>query len=142
MAYGSLLQDRRRTLDGRIVQTLERLYPDRLAEHIEHLAHHALRGELWDKAVTYLREAGAKAFARSANREAVAYFEQALTALTHLPGSRETLERGVDARLALRSSLWPLGGFEAGLRHLRDAEALATECWGRVAERRPGAIAT
>jgi class 3 adenylate cyclase/tetratricopeptide (TPR) repeat protein len=127
VAYGSLLHDRRRTLDSRIVETLERIYSDRLAEHVERLAHHAFRGELWDKAVTYLRQAGAKAFARSANREAVAYFEQALTALTQLPGSRETLEQGVDLRLALRNSLWPLGGFEAGLAHLRDAEGLATE---------------
>jgi predicted ATPase len=40
VAYGSLLKDRRRTLDGQIVETLERLYPERLAEHIETLAHH------------------------------------------------------------------------------------------------------
>ena len=90
VAYGSLLQDRRRALHGRIVEAIERLYPDRLAEHVERLAHHAFRGEVWEKAVTYLRQAGAKAFARSANREAVAYFEQALTALTHLPETRET----------------------------------------------------
>jgi class 3 adenylate cyclase/tetratricopeptide (TPR) repeat protein len=127
VTYGSLLQDRRRTLDGQIVETLERLSPDRLSQYVEQLAHHAFRGELWDKAVIYLREAGAKAFARSANREAVAYFEQALTALTHLTGLRETLEQGVDTRLALRNALWPLGGFEAGFAHLRDAEGLATE---------------
>jgi tetratricopeptide (TPR) repeat protein len=127
VTFGSLLQDRRRTLDGRIVETLERLYPDRLAEHIEQLAHHAFRGEFWDRAVTYLRQAGAKAFARSANREAVAYFEQAVTALTHLPETPETLEQGVDVRLALRNSFWPLGRYETALGHLRDAESLATE---------------
>jgi class 3 adenylate cyclase/tetratricopeptide (TPR) repeat protein len=125
VAYGSLLQDRRRTLDARIVETLERLYPDRLAEHIETLAHHVFRGELWDRAVTYLRQAGAKAFARSANREAVAYFEQALTALAHVPETRETLEQAVDVRLALRNSLWPLGRHEPGFEHLCDAERLA-----------------
>ena len=36
-------------------------YADRLAEQVERLAHHASRGEVWDKAVTYLRQAGAKA---------------------------------------------------------------------------------
>jgi class 3 adenylate cyclase/tetratricopeptide (TPR) repeat protein len=127
VAYGSLLQDRRRSLDGRIVETLERLYPDRLAEHLETLAHHALRGELWDKAVAYLRQAGAKAFARSANREAAAYLEQAVAALTHLPETSQTLEQGVDVRLALRNSLWPLGRYETGLGHLRDAEGLARQ---------------
>ena len=40
------------------------------------------------KAVTYLRQAGVKALARSANREAVSCFEQALTALGHLPETR------------------------------------------------------
>ena len=31
VAYGSLLQERRRTLHGRIVEAIERLYPDRLS---------------------------------------------------------------------------------------------------------------
>ena len=82
VAYGSLLQERRRALHARIVEAIERLYPDRLAEQVERLAHHALRGEDWEKAVTYLQQAGAKALARSAHREAVRCFEEALTALT------------------------------------------------------------
>ena len=71
VAYGSLLQDRRRALHARAVEAIERLYPERLAEHVERLAHHALRGEVWEKAVAYLRQAGAKAMERSAYREAV-----------------------------------------------------------------------
>ena len=86
VAYGSLLQDRRRVLHGRIVQAIERAYPDRLAEHIERLAHHAFKAETWEKAVTFLRQAGAKALARSANRDAVSWFEQAL-ATSASPGS-------------------------------------------------------
>jgi len=35
VTYGSLLQDRRRALHGQIVQIIERLYPDRLAEHVD-----------------------------------------------------------------------------------------------------------
>jgi class 3 adenylate cyclase/tetratricopeptide (TPR) repeat protein len=138
VAYGGLLQDRRRALHARIVDATEALYADRLTEHIEQLAYHAYRGEFWDKAVDYLRQAGAKAFARSANREAVASFEQALAALRHLPATRETLEQGVDVRLALRNSLWPLGRFETGFGHLRDAERQAQELGDR---RRLGWIA-
>jgi predicted ATPase len=41
VAYGSLLQERRRVLHGRIVEALEALYVDRLAEQTERLAHHA-----------------------------------------------------------------------------------------------------
>ena len=125
VAYGSLLQDRRRALHGRIVATIERLYPDRLAEHIERLAHHAFRGDLWEKAVAYLRQAGAKALARSASREAVAYFEQALAALTHLPETRETREQAIDVRFDLREALFPLAEFGRIDGYLQEAETMA-----------------
>ena len=58
VAYGSLVQDRRRALHARIVGAIERIYPDRLAEHADRLAHHAFRGEVWDKALHYLRHTG------------------------------------------------------------------------------------
>jgi predicted ATPase len=85
VTYGTLLQERRKALHARIVGAIERSYPDRLIEHVERLAHHAVRGQLWEQAVTYLRQAGAKALARSANREAVSCFEQALTGLGQMP---------------------------------------------------------
>ena len=109
VAYGSLLQERRRMLHAHIVEALERLTPDRLAEQADRLAHHALRGEVWDKALAYCRQAGEKAMARSAHREAVGYFEQALSALPHLPEQRDTREQAIDLRLALRSALGPSG---------------------------------
>ena len=96
VAYGSLLQERRHVLHIRIVETIERLYPDRQGEHVELLAHHAARGELWEKAVEYLHQAGKKAVTRSAAREAIAYFEQALAALEHLPDGRQTVERAIE----------------------------------------------
>jgi class 3 adenylate cyclase/tetratricopeptide (TPR) repeat protein len=124
VAYGSLLQDRRRPLHARIVDAIEALYPERLTEQVERLAHHAMRGERWEKAVTHLRQAGAKAFARSVNREAVVCYEQALAALRHLPETREALEQAVDIRFDLRTALFPLGEFERTADHLREAESL------------------
>ena len=126
VAYGSLLHERRRVLHARIVEALEVLAGDRLAEQVERLAHHALRGEVWDKALTYGRQAGEKALARSAHREAVAYFEQALSALAHLPLTRATREQAIDLRLALRPALQPSGDWRRILATLREAEALAT----------------
>jgi class 3 adenylate cyclase/tetratricopeptide (TPR) repeat protein len=125
VAYGSLLQERRRALHTRIVEAIEGLSADRLIEQVERLAHHALRGEVWDKALAYLWPAGEKAMARSAHREAVGYFEQALSALTHLPETRATLEQAIDLRLALRSALNPSGISGRILVYLREAEALA-----------------
>ena len=51
--------------------------------------YHALRGEVWDKALRYCGQAGAKAAGRVADREAVAFFEQALATLENLPETQE-----------------------------------------------------
>jgi class 3 adenylate cyclase/tetratricopeptide (TPR) repeat protein len=125
VTYGSLLADRRRALHSAVVETMEGVYAGRLPEHAERLAHHALRGEVWDKAVTYFPEAGAKAAVRSAYREAVTCFEQALAALPRLPRTHERLEAAIDLRFDLRTSLLPLGQLEKGLEYLREAEGLA-----------------
>jgi tetratricopeptide (TPR) repeat protein len=125
VAYGSLLLERRRGLHARIVEALEALAGERVAEQVERLAHHALRGEVWDKALAYGRQAGEKALARSAYREAVGSFEQALAALPHLPESRDRREQAIELRFALRMALHPLGDFGRILALLREAEALA-----------------
>jgi tetratricopeptide (TPR) repeat protein len=125
VAYDSLLQERRRALHARIVEAIETLYADRLAEQVERLARHAFWGEVWDKAVAYYWQAGAKAFARSALREAMACFEQALVAVGHLPESQERREQAIDLRLAMRNALIALGAFGAIFDHLCEAERLA-----------------
>jgi tetratricopeptide (TPR) repeat protein len=125
VAFGTLLQDRRRALDARLVDALERRADDPIVERIERLAHHAFRGGVWDKAVTYSREAGTRAFARSALRTSVRYFEQALQALQHLPETPETIGQGIDMRLDLRASLSPLGDFGRMLDYMTEAERLA-----------------
>jgi class 3 adenylate cyclase/tetratricopeptide (TPR) repeat protein len=125
VTYGSLLFERRRALHARIVEAIEQLYGDRLGEHVERLGQHAERGEKWDKAVLYLHQAGVKTSDRSANRQAVEYFEQALAALDHLPETRETIERAIDLRVDLRNSFMPLGEVERMFGSLREAEALA-----------------
>ena len=125
MAYGSLLHERQRALHSRIVEAIEALYSDRLIEQVERLAHHAARGEVWGKALTYLRQAGTKADARSAIREAASYFEQALTALGHLPEIVRRVSRPSTSTSTCVVSLGALGEGERVLEHLRAAEALA-----------------
>jgi class 3 adenylate cyclase/tetratricopeptide (TPR) repeat protein len=126
VTYGSLLQERRRILHARIVEALEAAADDQLVEQVERLAYHALRGEVWDKAVRYSKQAGDKAMARSAFREGVACFEQALTALPHLPEPHDTLAQAVDLRIALEGALLASGESRRGFAYLCEAEALAT----------------
>jgi class 3 adenylate cyclase/tetratricopeptide (TPR) repeat protein len=125
VAYGSLLQERRRGLHARAVEAIERCYPERLAEHVERLAYHALQGEVWAKAVSYLHQAGMKATARLAYRKAVADFDQALDALRHLPESRTRTEQAIDLHISASVALGSMGTFARGVEHDREAEALA-----------------
>ncbi|MBI2161539.1 MAG: sigma 54-interacting transcriptional regulator [Candidatus Rokubacteria bacterium] len=125
VAYGSLDDDARRSLHARIVEAIEQRYPDRLAEHVERLAHHAFEGHAWRKALTYLHQAGLKAFSRCAHREALACYAQALVAIAHVPEGREKTAEAIDLRFDLRNALQPLGEFGRILESLREAEALA-----------------
>jgi tetratricopeptide (TPR) repeat protein len=125
VTYGGLLQERRRDLHARIVNGIETFHRDRLSEQIERLAHHALRGEEWEKAVDYLRQAGGKAAARSALQDARAWFEQALGVLEALPETQSALEQAFEIRIELRGVLSALGEGRRIFERLREAEALA-----------------
>jgi class 3 adenylate cyclase/predicted ATPase len=99
VAYESLLQERRRALHARIVDALETLHSGSLAEQMERLAHHAVRGAVWDKALRFLNQAAGKALARSATHQALALLDQALEVAAKLPESRETLSELLDVQL-------------------------------------------
>jgi class 3 adenylate cyclase/tetratricopeptide (TPR) repeat protein len=125
VTYGGLLRERRRTLHAQLVGAIERLHGDRLGEQIERLAHHAVEGELTEKAVGYLRQAGLKAAARSALTEARVWFEQALGVLEALPEGESTLKQAFEIRLELRPVLGQLGEVRRTLERLREAETFA-----------------
>jgi tetratricopeptide (TPR) repeat protein len=138
VAYGGLLRERRRDLDARIVEALEARPPEEEGDRLDRLAHHTVRGELWDKAVPSCRRAGRQALARFAHRGAAAYFEQALSALAHLPASDETRALAIDLRLELRNALMPLGEYRRVRDLLAEARPLAEHLGDR---RRLGRIA-
>jgi tetratricopeptide (TPR) repeat protein len=125
VAYETLLEARRSVVHAKVVEVLERLYSGRALEHVELLANHAVRGEAWDKAVRYLHQAGNKAAGRSAYRQAVASFEQALRISQNMPETNVVREQAVDIRLDLRNALLALGEYKRILDCLREAEHLA-----------------
>ena len=87
--------------------------------------------------MTYCRQAGAKALAGCAYREAVGYLEQALETLAHLPPGRTTLEQTIDVLSDLYHALLPLTQYERMLTHLCGAETLAE---GLADQRRLGIV--
>lgn len=138
VAYRTQLPEVRRHLHTRIFHALEAGAKEPAREQLDSLAHHAFHGELWDRAVEYLRRAGRRALFASANGEAVEIFEQALLALGHLPETPATLEQALALRLTLRDALWSLGQIGRIRDQLVEADAIAHQigdqrALGRVA---------
>jgi DNA-binding NtrC family response regulator/tetratricopeptide (TPR) repeat protein len=131
VAYRSLPHERQRVLHARILAALEGRPAGPPDTHTKALAEHAVRGEVWNKAVDYLRQAGARALARSENRVAADYFERALAALERTSDPTALADVAVDLRLDLRHALTPLGEVDRILRHLREAETVAARTGDR-----------
>jgi tetratricopeptide (TPR) repeat protein len=125
VAYDRLLPLRRRLLHRAVVEALEALRREHRGEQIEQFAQHALRGELPEKAVHYLRQAGSRAVVRSALQDARVWLEQALATAETVPESSSTLEQAFAIRLELASVLTHLGEAGRVLEHLSEAETLA-----------------
>jgi class 3 adenylate cyclase/tetratricopeptide (TPR) repeat protein len=78
-AYRSLLRRERRISHRRTAEALERLFSDRVEEHVELLAYHWEQAENATKASEYLVLAGQKAASRFANAEALTNFQRAMS---------------------------------------------------------------
>jgi tetratricopeptide (TPR) repeat protein len=124
VAYQSLLSERRRALHERVLEALEQQWAGREHEKIELLAHHAMRGEVWDRAARYLYQAGEKAFAQARYQTGATFYQGAVEALDRL-GDAADLTLKLDTCLELWSARSTIGQYE-GLRELVEkAEALA-----------------
>ena len=138
VAYGRVLQDRKRALHAAIVDAMERLYRDRLVEQTELLAHHSLRGQVAGKAAHYLCLAGERAASRFANQEAVQFLQKALEVLKELPPTPENRMSVLDTRIALGPALIATkGATDQEVEHCyREAVGLA-DALGDEAKRFP-----
>jgi class 3 adenylate cyclase/tetratricopeptide (TPR) repeat protein len=125
VTYKTLLGARRRMLHARLVAAIERLHAGRLGEQVDRLVHHAQGGEVWDKAVMYGQQAGARALARGDLSLATASFEAALAAVAHLLPSHETQALAIDLTLGLRAALTDAGELNRGLDTAQRAVMLA-----------------
>jgi class 3 adenylate cyclase/tetratricopeptide (TPR) repeat protein len=125
VAYNTISLARRRTMHGRAVEAIEQRYADRLADHAEALARHAALARQWDRVIVYARLAGQKAVVRSANLQAVAFFEEVLKAISALPETPALIRLGLDVRFELRFPLFRLGRIPQVLERLREAAPLA-----------------
>ena len=123
-AYAGLLHQRREVMHARVVDAIEELHGERIAEHVETLAGHAARARHWRKAVEYARRAGQKTASRDANVESVRFYERALDYLQHWDEGPERRDMAIDLHLAIRDPLFRLGRITEIDDHLRRAEPL------------------
>jgi serine/threonine protein kinase/tetratricopeptide (TPR) repeat protein len=119
--YEMVPQAQRCALHTQVLAALTQCCPDR----VEDMAGHAFRGAVWDKAVAYYRQAAEQAVASAAYGQAVEYFEQALTSISHLPGHDDTHRRTIDLQFDLSNALVALGDLGRASDSLRQAASLA-----------------
>jgi hypothetical protein len=104
VAYGTLLGDRRRGLHARIVEAIERLHVDRPAS-TSSVSPITRSGGKSGTRPSGFHEAGARAFRRSTNIEAIAYFRQGLELVGRLSPGSEQMRQELRLLLALGPAL-------------------------------------
>ena len=110
VAYNAVLLERRQGLHERAAQAIEGLFPERLPEHYNALAHHYSRSGNTSKAIDYLHRAGQQAVERSAYADALSHLTAALDLLTALPESRERSQQELAIQITLSMALRVKGG--------------------------------
>jgi adenylate cyclase len=124
VAYETLTAPQRRELHARVGAALEELVADRIGEYQAILGGHFLRGEVWDKAAAYYRDAGDAAARLHAYAEASAHYANALVALGSLPPNDEIRRQMVDLTLSLMEVSWGAQDPGSHLARLADAETM------------------
>ena len=133
VAYQSLLVQRRKELHRAVGRAIEELYPDRLAEHYEELAHHFVEGEQWDDAFRYSVLAGDRAAHALASVEARKHYTQALAVAARAPAAPTDRElAAVHGKLG--GVLYILAEFEAAVAEYERALAILRRIGDRKQE--------
>jgi class 3 adenylate cyclase len=141
-AYGTLLRGPRQALHERIAAAIETRTPDRAEREPEILAYHLAEAGHFQRAATFMLEAGRRAAARSANIEAAAHLRRGVEILAAQPNSDERMRLELALQLSLGPAVMATRGFgapeaEAAYRRarelsetLRDSRSLFASLWG------------
>ena len=93
VVYETLLLQQRKILHGIVGRAIEALYPERLEEHYEALAHHYAHSDETEKAIEYVEKAGDKAANYFSLVEARKHYREAIRLLDamEIPPERMTI---------------------------------------------------
>ena len=113
VAYKSVLQERRKAIHGKTAETIEKLYANRLDDHLDQLVHHYRLSGNGPKTVHYLHQAGQHAYERSAVADALTHFNAALETVRQMPSDGAVTELELALQISLGNSLMSTGGYAA-----------------------------
>ena len=112
-AYGTLVRSERQQLHRRIAEALEEGFPETVETQPELLAHHLIQAGLTERAIHYLRKAGQRTIARSANAEAVRHLTQALELLQSRPEGPARARQALELEVMLSQAMIAAYGYAA-----------------------------
>jgi class 3 adenylate cyclase/tetratricopeptide (TPR) repeat protein len=127
VTYNGLLTKRRKKIHETIGKAIEELYPDRLENFYEMLAHHYSKGDNHEKAYEYLRLSGDKASRKYANWEAFKYYRDAMNMLNMQGDTEANNRRKIEVCLSVENTMRILGYPEDSLIILQEGEKIARE---------------
>ena len=134
VAYGTVLQDQRKTLHEKTAQAMETLSAYSREDHYSELAHHYTQSGNTEKAIEYLSLAGEQAAQRSANTEALTHLTTALELLTTLPTSPVRTLQELKLQIELGATLMSAGGWGYTASETESAYMRAWELCQQVGE--------
>ena len=116
--YESILLQKRRELHGRVAESIEILFADRLEEFYSLLAYHFAKAENWTKAQEYLFKSGDQAGSMAADAEALTHYQQAMDAYARVFGDKwDPVQRAALER-KIATALYRSGSTEDAIKHL------------------------
>ena len=127
VAYNSLLLKRRKDIHEKIGKAIETLFPDRLEEFYEMLAHHYSRSKDLEKAYQYLKLSGDKTSQHYSNWESFRFYKEAIGVLNKLPDTEENKRRMIEIFLLMEGPMKILAYPEDSLQLLHNGERLSIE---------------
>lgn len=127
VAYSTLLLKKRKDIHEKIAEAIEKLYPERLEEFYEVLAHHYSKSANQEKAFQYLRLSSIKVGARNSIIESVRFGKEAISQLKQMPQTDENKRRGIEMRLMLSGPLAGTGQAGDALQMMEEGARLAEE---------------
>jgi serine/threonine protein kinase/tetratricopeptide (TPR) repeat protein len=124
VVYDAIPLAERKLIHGRVAQTLEAIFPDRVDENLERLAVHHREGGDRGKAIEYLVKSGDRRAAEFAFDAAIAHYVRAIEMLGR---SRPEPARLADLYRRAAHAAWKARRVELGLEKARSAQEIAEE---------------